>query len=91
MATVDPTVLTKDTWVLVLSDVTNEGQVIILDQEQEPNSYKIAKVQPVGAGAPASDYDGGVEVEFSFKPNNTSPMDVYMKAENYDGKVVIYE
>ena len=38
MASQDPTVLTKDTFTKVLTNVTYKGQVHILDQDEEPYS-----------------------------------------------------
>ena len=90
MATIPPTILTKDTWTLILSNVTKTGQVIIVDQEIEPTAYEIAKVEPVGSGAPDQSYDGGVVFKKSFSPNNETSMDVYIIARNHDGKVVVF-
>ena len=90
MATVPPTILPKDVWTLVLTNVTKLGQVAIVDQDVEPTSYEIALVTPTGADPPAIDYSGGVVFKNTFGPNNETAIDVYVRANDFDGKVVIF-
>jgi hypothetical protein len=88
MASVDPTVLTKDVWTKVLTNVTYKGQVHILDQDEEPTNYLVAFVN-TGDPAPAVAFSGGIKIQESFSPANTVASDYYIKPEKRDGLVEI--
>jgi len=81
--------LTENTWELVLSNVTFEGQVHILDTDPDPTptNYLVALVD-TGSSAPAGDFEGGIPFE-SFSPANSVSSDYYVKAVGADGKVII--
>jgi len=81
-------ILTKDAWTLVLQNVTDKGQVFILDLEDEPTSYLVAVV-PTGDPAPDIGFEGGIKFSESFSPANVEASDYYVKPLNYNGKVVI--
>jgi hypothetical protein len=82
-------ILTKDTWVPVLTNVTYFGKVFIVPQENEPTRYLSTMVE---AGDPAPDpaYVGGVPFRRGVAPTTVDPMDMYIKAVDYDGKVEVY-
>lgn len=82
--------LPADTWTKVLTNATYYGQVHILDVEpdQIPSKYLIALVD-TGTDAPASDFEGGVEFEYSFSPSNAVASDYYVKPVGSSGKVVV--
>lgn len=81
-------ILTKDVWTKVLTNVTDKGQVFIIDQDEEPTSYLISLVD-TGAASPAVDFEGGVKFDESFSPANTAASDYYIKPLDYVGKVVV--
>jgi len=89
MASVAPTVLTKDVWTKVLTNVTYKGSVHILDIEvAEPTSYLIAFVD-TGDPAPAVNFEGGIVFDSSFSPANDVASDYYVMPTDYDGLVEI--
>ena len=91
MPSQDPTVLTKDVYTKVLTNVTYKGQVHILDKEEnEPTAYFVAFVD-TGDPAPADDFEGGIKIEDSFSPANDTASDYYIMPENFDGLVGIIE
>ena len=83
-----PIDLTKDTWTKVLTNVTNSGQVFIVDLEEEPTSYRIALV-PTGNPTPTLDFADGVVFDDSFSPDNTVASDYYVVALNFDGRLTV--
>jgi hypothetical protein len=89
MGTPAPVTLPKDVYTKVLTNVTNKGQVFILDQEVEPTAYLVAFVD-TGTSKPAADYAGGVKFDESFSPATETLSDYYVKPVNQPGKVVIF-
>jgi len=89
MATIEPTTIIKNTWTKVLTNVTTTGKVFVIDQEVEPTKYLVTKV-PTGDPVPSSDYDGGIVFKKGLAPQSSELIDVYIKAVDYDGKVVIF-
>ena len=89
MGTPPPVVLPKDTWTKVLTNVTNKGQIFILDQNEEPTAYYIAFVD-TATTKPAADYAGGVKFDESFTPATETLSDYYVKPVTYPGLVVIF-
>lgn len=87
MSLPDPTVLTKDVYTKVLTNVKNTGTIYIVDQEEEPTEYQVAFVD-TGTSAPANNKQG---IPFSdyFSPAITVFSDYYVKPLNKDGKVII--
>ena len=88
MASQAPTVLAKDVWTKVLTNVTYYGSVHILNQDDEPTSYEVALVN-TGDAAPAADFAGGIVFDDSFSPSNSVASDYYVKPVDYDGLVEI--
>ena len=89
MASVDPTVLTKDVWTKVLTNVTYKGQVHILEQEEDaPTGYFVAFVN-TGDAAPAVSFAGGVRIDENFSPANDTASDYYLMPKNEAGLVEI--
>jgi hypothetical protein len=80
--------LAKDVWTKVLENVTNSGQVCIIDLEEEPTAYLVALVN-TGAAAPAVGFGGGIKFEGCFAPANDVASDYYVKPLDYAGKVVV--
>lgn len=91
MAVINPTILPKNTWVKVLTSVTTLGQVIIVEQEIDPTRYECAIVNPAGDPAPDENYSGGFTFTKSIAPASTELIDIYVKAVNHDGKVIVIE
>jgi hypothetical protein len=89
MGTPAPVVLTKDVYTKVLTNVTNKGQVFILDQDIEPVAYLVAFVN-TGNLPPAVDYAGGIKFDESFSPATETLSDYYVKPVNQNGLVVIF-
>jgi len=86
-------VLTKDEWEKVLSGVTKQGQVHILEIEEPdpvPTDYLVA-ITASGAGKPATNYAGGIRLGecSSFTPASLAPSDYYMKPVGANGRIII--
>lgn len=80
--------LPVNTWTKVLTDVTYNGQVHVIDLDTEPTMYLIALVD-TGGSAPAADFAGGIKFDEDFAPTNSTASDYYVKALDNAGKVVI--
>ena len=87
MSISDPTVLTKDVYTKVLTNVTYQGTVYIVDQTIEPSEYQVAFVDTGGAAPAASKQ--GISFADSFSPAISTASDYYVKPVNSDGKVII--
>jgi len=79
-----PTVLTKDVWTLVLSDVINKGKIHVIEQDNEPTEYLVTYVD-TGDPAPDVNYIGGEVFSDTVIFDNDAAMDVYVKPVNNDG------
>lgn len=80
--------LVADTWTKVLTNVTYEGSVHIIDIASEPTYYEVALVD-TGNPAPATDFGGGIVFKECFSPANSVASDYYVRAKDRAGKVVV--
>ena len=86
---VTATILTKNVWTKVLTNVTYSGSVYIIDQDTDPTKYMVTYVA-TGGDAPSNSYIDGITFEYSFSPSSDSASDYYIMPVDYDGRVVIF-